>query len=248
MLLSFNSYRIYFGTAPLLTPILTTFAMTFFAYRLSAHRPLIVSRFPFFTFEARLPLAELVLTSAMMIGLFLLAGTHIRRMLPFTALLTVLYFLRWRIGKKELPGLRGIPGLKNLVLATAWALITVGFTTGLHPDDQLWRLLFFHRLLLILLLGIGVDLRDLRNDRRSGIVTLPILYGFPFVRTTTFILGAAISFYYFRNGVLTTAPLFLPFLLLSVSVALLRPNDRPFRFTLLLDGILVVTGLVEVFF
>lgn len=248
MLLSFNSYHILRGTPPPPELNLAAFAMTFFAYRLSAHRPLVTSVFPFLKFEAQIPLSELGVATGILFFGIVGAGIHLQGILPFTALLTVLYFLRWKVGNRELPGLRGIPGVKNVVLALAWALITVGFTSGIHVQNRTWELLFIHRFLLILLLGIGVDLRDLRADRRSGIETLPILYGYAVVRRGLLFISLAATIFYLIQPAVPGELLFPPFAFTALAIFFLRPEDRPLRFTVLLDGILLLTGVAEYLF
>ncbi len=76
--------------------------------------------------------------------------------------------------------LRSTPYLKSLTIATAWAIATVWMpiaaTKGnLFSFDA--NLLFAERLFFVWAISIPFDIKDLKEDRQSGLVTLPMMYG-----------------------------------------------------------------------
>jgi hypothetical protein len=80
----------------------------------------------------------------------------------------------FKAGSKWIP-LRDVPGLKIVLIATIWALVTEGLPSLLH-DEKLNYLTLFERFLFVLAITIPFDVRDLRFDKMS-LRTLPQLYG-----------------------------------------------------------------------
>jgi 4-hydroxybenzoate polyprenyltransferase len=142
--------------------------------------------------------------------------------------------------------MRSIAGLKNIALAAAWTLATVpAEVTLINTTIVLQRFLF------ILILSLCVDLRDLQQDRSSGISTLTGLFGFNKSKFILFILCACLWLLSFQAtaGNPTEAYRMVhtaSAALLMLTILMLRDDTKTSTYTLIFDGHLVVFSLALV--
>lgn len=78
-----------------------------------------------------------------------------------------------------IPRLKDIPVMKNVVVATTWALITA-LLPGAHMDG--WPifqigLVFYFLLVKTFIDTVLYDIRDVAGDREAGVRTMPVLLG-----------------------------------------------------------------------
>ncbi len=160
--------------------------------------------------------------------------------------ITVLYYATIRIGGNEIRGIRSIAGLKNFALATAWTLATVpAEVTFINTTIVLQRFLF------ILILSLCVDLRDLQQDRSSGISTLTGLFGFNKSKFILLILCTCLGTLSFQVSIGNPTEAYrtlhtLSAALLMLTILLLRDDTQPSTYTLMFDGHLVAFSLALV--
>ena len=138
-----------------------------------------------------------------------------------------------------------IPWIKPVLLTAVWFAVTAvgpAFEQELAASHQA---LLLHYLFMLLAICIVFDNKDVDTDRVNGISTLSIYLGFE--RTKIFALSvAAISFIPLFTG------LPLEFLLVFSGISLLvmwlifhlQPENKVSYYTVLLDGILGLTGLL----
>ena len=116
--------------------------------------------------------------------LFFLLSIESRILLIFLAVLSFFYGIPiFTIGEQKF-GLRNIPGLKQFLITLVWTMSTVllpileaqhGHLSGISMRDT--TILIAKRFLFIAALTIPFDIRDLFEDRQSGLKTVPVVWG-----------------------------------------------------------------------
>lgn len=124
---------------------------------------------------------------ALALGLAQARGLAWLCLLPF--LTAVLYDLKWLPAGWRYRRLKDIPGVKSLVVALTWALVTVLLPALLGPplDPLLVALVFLWNTLVWFVNTAFFDLGDMRGDALEGTRTLPLVLGFQ--RTRRLLLG-----------------------------------------------------------
>lgn len=89
-------------------------------------------------------------------------------------LIGILYFIRVETGQFHFNGLRSVFLLKNITLALAWSLTTAPVDTMQAESIRF----FIYRFSFIMALSTTIDLRDMEDDEKNGIPTIPLLTGF----------------------------------------------------------------------
>lgn len=101
-------------------------------------------------------------------------------LMPFGVAL--LYDLKWLPRHWRYRRLKDIPGVKSLVVAITWALVTVFFPLLLAPGCSVHPaglgLLLFWNTLLWFVNTVFFDLGDMQGDALEGTRTLPLVLGF----------------------------------------------------------------------
>ncbi len=126
-----------------------------------------------------------VVSAMLLLPLFFLVSAQSRLLLVFLSILSLGYGLPLfsAVGKQKF-GLRNIPGLKLLLIGLTWALSVVllpiieaknNFFLLVYNKDIL--LLTTKRFLFITAMAIPFDIRDLFQDRKLGLKTVPVVFG-----------------------------------------------------------------------
>jgi 4-hydroxybenzoate polyprenyltransferase len=165
--------------------------------------------------------------------------------------LSILYILPLRNGNN----LRHVPFIKIFLIAITWVWVSTYIPIWLDNKvmDAYTILFIFHRLLFIVAITIPFDIRDVFSDQRSNLQTLPSYYGVSLSRK--YALGTAflslvplIPFYIAGQFKLWSIPFYGVFMAL---VLYLIQKSSPYRsayyFGYLLDGCLLVLGVLEVY-
>lgn len=132
----------------------------------------------------RLMVTITIVCSLSLIPLFFLVSTESRLLLIFLALISFAYGLPlFTLGDKKF-GLRNIPGLKQFLITLVWTMsiviLPIMEAQDLHLttiDLRDTTILFAKRFLLIAALTVPFDIRDLFEDRESGLKTVPVVIG-----------------------------------------------------------------------
>lgn len=215
------------------------FFSTLFTYRIAASNPEIRFSGKFLHFHhPSLKWPLIISLSGIIITAFLLPEPVLIAAIP-AAILSFLYFTT----TAGIPALRKIPLVKNIVLAAAWSAGTVLIPlAGLVKASDIF-LFALARFVYVLALAVAVDLRDMEPDRKHGIRTIPVLFGFDKGKRICIILlilfvtliwleFANIPYHSAaRHAILTASGI-----LTILSVLALRKTDPPFRFSLFIDG------------
>ncbi len=119
-----------------------------------------------------------------LIPLFFLISIESRILLIFLAILSFAYSIPlFTLGDQKF-GLRNIPGLKQFLITLVWTMSTVLLPVMEAQHHHLATLsmrditiLVAKRFLLIGALTVPFDIRDLFEDRQSGLKTIPVVWG-----------------------------------------------------------------------
>jgi 4-hydroxybenzoate polyprenyltransferase len=119
-----------------------------------------------------------------LIPLFFLISMESRILMVFLCILSVAYSMPlFTLGDQKF-GLRNIPGLKQFLITLVWTMSTVllpileaqeHHLTNISMRDT--TILVAERFLFIAALTIPFDIRDLFEDKRSGLKTVPVIFG-----------------------------------------------------------------------
>lgn len=132
----------------------------------------------------RLMVSFTIICLLSLIPLFFMVTLPSKLLLVFMGALSVLYGLPlFTLGSQKF-GLRNIPGLKAILITVVWVascvLLPVLEAQGRHLTDISMRdtvILAAKRFLFIGALTVPFDIRDLFQDRQTGLKTIPVVWG-----------------------------------------------------------------------
>lgn len=157
----------------------------------------------------RLMVTFTIVSLLSLIPLFFLISTESRLLLIFLGIISFCYGLPlFSIGDQKF-GLRNIPGLKPFLITLVWTLSTVLLPileaqdlhlTSISMHDT--TLLIAKRFLFVGALTIPFDIRDLFEDRRLGVKTIPVLLGEKgaYLFCQVMLVGYVILLFLFRDN------------------------------------------------
>ena len=170
----------------------------------------------------------------------------LKLMLPI-GLISLGYVIPFLPGKRRL---RDIHYVKIILIAVAWAYVATIplLASGLH-FSELW-VGFLEKVIFIFLITLPFDIRDMRIDEEGGLLTIPIeiglkntyriCYGLLTTGILLFflqIIGVAISTEIIISG-------FIIYGLTHLAIELTKNKQNDFYYSGLLDGTLVMRGIV----
>lgn len=155
------------------------------------------------------------------------------------------YTVRWLPWQGRRVGWKHLPGIKMPFVAILWTLLTV--ITPAAAYGKVWQcdtwLLAAAVCALIMVQILLNDLRDVKGDRASGTISLPVLLGDPAARRIGYALAVA-------GALLALSISLLPFLLTAFYSTLLnwryrRESDECWRWWIEMQGLVAaLTALV----
>ncbi|WP_299515303.1 UbiA family prenyltransferase [Mucilaginibacter sp.] len=179
------------GCRPLYTVLALLFTSTIGIYNFSIlltkpkePQKSVYIRVRWFFSHHRLMVTFTIVSILSLVPLFFLVSTEARLLLVFLAIISFAYSLPlFSLGDQKF-GLRNIPGLKQFLITTVWTLSTVLLPILEAQDMHLTNIsmrdttiLLAKRFLLIGALTVPFDIRDLFEDRKSGLKTIPVVLG-----------------------------------------------------------------------
>ncbi|MFM7016728.1 MAG: hypothetical protein ACKOX3_10420 [Bacteroidota bacterium] len=220
------------------------FIGTFFIYRLSVWIPVISNRTPFFSFiESPFFLEPLSYVFIILIGYSLLS-LNVILLLSAWGLLSIAYFTNVQIDNTRFQGLRSIPLIKTLLLSFMWTII--GFILQLNKlnyHDSFFFTISI-RFIIIFLICLGVDLRDITKDQQAKTTTLATYFGFKKVKSFMLICSILLILLLSINKHASSLDLIISTGLFLI-ILQLKINQSKQTFTLLLDGTLFLYSLLN---
>jgi 4-hydroxybenzoate polyprenyltransferase len=144
-----------------------------------------------------------------LIPLFFEISTESKILLIFLAVISFSYSLPlFTLGDQKF-GLRNIPGLKQFLITLVWTMSTVLFPLLEAEHENVGTIsmrdttiLIAKRFLLIGALSIPFDIRDLFEDRQTGLKTIPTMWGEKKAYTFCLVLlaGYILLLFLFKDG------------------------------------------------
>jgi 4-hydroxybenzoate polyprenyltransferase len=186
-----------------------------------------------------------------LIPLFFLISTPSKILMIFLAVLSFCYGLPlFTIGEQKF-GLRNIPGLKLFMITLVWTMSSVLLPVLESQDMHLatismhdTTLLIAKRFLFIAAVAIPFDIRDLFEDKQSGLKTIPVAWGEKnaYLFCQVLLAGYIVLLFLFRNNGFST-----DFWALSLSIILTgwlifrsKWEKNEYYYFFYLDGVLIL--------
>jgi 4-hydroxybenzoate polyprenyltransferase len=207
----------------------------------------------------RLMVTFTIVSLLSLIPLFFLLSMEARILLVFLSILSFCYSIPlFTIGEHKF-GLRNIPGLKPILITLVWTLSCVLLpileAENQHLADVSMRdtmILIAKRFLLIGALTVPFDIRDLFQDRQSGLKTIPVAWGEKnaYLFCQVLLAGYIVLLFLFRNNgfsidffALTTTAILMGWLIFRS-----KWEKDEYYYFFYLDGVLVLQYVVLVGF
>ncbi len=141
-------------------------------------------RIRWFFSHHRLMVTFTIVSILSLVPLFFLISTESRLLLIFLGIISFSYSIpMFTLGDKKF-GLRHIPGLKQFLITLVWTmgsvLLPILEAKNMHLTNISMRdisILLAKRFLFIGALTVPFDIRDLFDDRRLGVRTIPVIWG-----------------------------------------------------------------------
>ena len=146
------------------------------------------------------------------------------------------------------------PGIKTIILALVWASATV-FIPALQAQTGLCNLqmllVFAQRLIFIFAIAIPFDIRDMIDDSKAGIISIPILAGAKNairICNTALVLSVVPAILqYLSSGVLFMVPAsLLSLVLILFLVNNKKAKSHPLYYHGILDGSIMMYALIVI--
>lgn len=166
-------------------------------------------RIRWFFAHYRLMVTFTLISVLSLIPLFFLISMPSRLLLIFSGVISVCYGLPiFTLGDQKF-GLRNIPGLKPFLITVVWVLSTVllpileakelHLTTVSMQDTTL---LIAKRFLFVFALTVPFDVRDLFEDNKLGVKTIPVIIGEKraYLFCSALLLGYVIMLFLYNNN------------------------------------------------
>lgn len=144
-----------------------------------------------------------------LLPLFIEISTESRILMIFLSILSFAYGLPlFSFGDKKF-GLRNIPGLKQFLITLVWTMSTVLLplleAQHMHLSTVSMRdttILIAKRFLFIGALTVPFDIRDLFQDKQSGLKTVPVIWGEKnaYIFCQVLLAGYTVLLFLFRNN------------------------------------------------
>ncbi|RYE28586.1 MAG: hypothetical protein EOP42_16495 [Sphingobacteriaceae bacterium] len=204
-------------------------------------------------------IAITIISAILLLPLFFLVSNQSKLLLIFMSVLSFGYGLpMFSIGNQKF-GLRNIPGLKLLLIGVTWTLsivlLPIFEAENIHhikiaPADIL--LLSAKRFLFITTMAIPFDIRDLFQDRKLGLKTIPVVFGEQnaYLLCQFLLAGYLILLFLFRDHGFdnTFFALALTVLLMGWLIFRSKFEKNEYYYFFYLDGVLILQYVLMVIF
>jgi len=161
--------------------------------------------------------------------------------LSFLGLISTLYNVPEKSNINSLLPLRSVPILKVFLIAFVWAFMS-SFLPAISESPDIYTLkntqVFIGHLFFITAITLPFDIRDLKKDNHSLIITIPQLIGVKFTKIFAIIL--LMLFYLVMIPFLNPIYLFI-FILITMGLILFSSTKKQdYYYTLFIDGTIIL--------
>ncbi len=254
-----GSPPIYPLLALLLTSTFVTYNISIFLSKPKDPQKSEYKRVRWFFAHSRLMISITIICTLLLIPLFWMLCFECKLLVVFLGVISIGYSLPlFSVGDQKF-GLRNIPGLKSVMISSVWVLscvlLPIFEAESLHLADTSLRntaILVSKRMLFILALTIPFDIRDLFQDLKTGVKTIPVIFGEKraYLFCQILLVGYLVLLFTFNNNGFNR-----DFFALALSVLLTGwlifksewKKDETYYF-LYMDGVLILQYLLVVIF
>jgi 4-hydroxybenzoate polyprenyltransferase len=254
------------GSKPVYTVLALLFTATLGIYNfcILVAKPKDPEKSPFFRLRwfyshYRLMVTLTIVSILSLIPLFFLISTESRLLLIFLAIISFCYGIPlFSFGDQKF-GLRNIPGLKPFLITLVWTLSIVLLpileSEDLHLADVSMHdtaILIAKRFLLIGALTVPFDIRDLFEDHKLGLKTIPVMIGEKgaYLFCQVMLAGYIVLLFLFRNNGFN-----LDFFALATTAILAgwlifksKWEKNEYYYFFYLDGVLILQYVILILF
>ncbi len=207
----------------------------------------------------RLMVTLTIVSLLSLIPLFFLISIESRILMIFLSILSFFYSIPlFTMGEQKF-GLRNIPGLKQFLITLVWTMSTVLLPVLEAQDLNLasismrdTTILIAKRFLFIGALTIPFDIRDLFEDRQSGLKTIPVVWGEKnaILFCQALLFGYLVLLFLFRNGGFNTSffALTLTVILAGWLIFKSKWEKNEYYYFFYMDGVLIIQYLALILF
>ncbi len=207
----------------------------------------------------KLMVAITVLSAILLLPLFFLVSSQSKVLLIVLSILSVGYGMPLFSSGKQKFGLRNIPGLKLLLIGLTWTLsvVLLPILEARNVDHLVISktdilLLTSKRFLFITAMAIPFDIRDLFQDRKLGLKTIPVVFGEKnaYLLCQILLAGYLVLLFLFRDHGFNTTFFALTLTVLLMGWLIFRSNFKKneYYYFFYLDGVLILQYVLLVFF
>jgi hypothetical protein len=214
------------------------FTGTFFIYRLSVWVPVLSWSRRFIDFYSRPKAIELATYLIIILSTFYFLNFRETTLLISWGVFSTCYFLNIKLGAFHFKGLRSIPLIKTIHLSLLWTIIGFLFKQEI-ANNSLQISEFIIRFVILFIICLGVDLRDITKDEKSDTITLATILGFYKLKQLMLITNLTLICSLILIAPDLTLELLIA-LMLFIGIFILKINSKPITFTIIMDGTLLL--------
>jgi hypothetical protein len=225
-------------SAKILALSVAVFTGTFFIYRLSVWVPELSWSPRFINFYSKPNVIELASFVLIILSAFYFLNFSEITLLFGWGLFSTCYFLNIKLEAFHFKGLRSVPLIKTIHLSLLWTIIGFLFkeeiaTNSVHISE------FIIRFVILFIICLGVDLRDITKDEKSATRTLATLLGYYKLKQLMLITNLTLICFLILKDPTLTLELSISSMLF-IGISYLKINSKPITFTILMDGTLML--------
>jgi 4-hydroxybenzoate polyprenyltransferase len=173
------------------------------------------------------------------------------------AILSLLYELPFKFHNKRYK-LRNIWYFKTILIVLVWTFTTVVLPFLEHEVNifnSTFILLFIHRLILILILAIAFDVRDLDYDKAENVNTIPVTFGlfrvkklYLFLSFLLLVIGVMRVFFLTEISLSYTLVSILTPILTYWIITMSYKHPKDYFYNTIVDGIMLIEVILIILF
>ncbi len=223
--------------------LMSVFIGTLLIYRLSVWVPILSFKNPYLMFETNPTIYEFLFYFVLILFCYLLLKIKTIILFSSWGILSIAYFTNIKIGSFEFKGLRSVPIVKTIHLALLWTIIGFLFQLNELGCNLALVKIVFIRFLMIFLICLGVDLRDIQKDLQAKTTTLATLIGFKNLKAIMLLLNLSLIVFLSLNFIDNKIELLIATILMLCTLYL-KAHSKSATFTILMDGTLFLYSLL----
>jgi 4-hydroxybenzoate polyprenyltransferase len=170
------------------------------------------------------------------------------------AIISIAYYLSFKIGSAKFTSLRSIPFLKAFIITYVWTASTV-LLPAIKNEIQLFDnrdvlMVFAERYLFLFALAIIFDIRDIKDDKKN-IRTIPGTFGTTgtkAISVSLLFINIYLAFIHYNNDLYLLFPILASIILAALFICRANSFSSEYYFLGLLDGSMAFQFILLIMF